>query len=120
MIGVHPFRRFKFATLFFGLFMLAAMAGCVKFVQTTTTCPSCCEGKTTDEPPPPGACNPVNFTGVPINWWDDYTGAAYTGNTACNPGAKKCGPIAGRCANGTACKSRVNSNTMNCKCDCVP
>ena len=116
MIGVHPFRRFKFATLFFGLFMLAVMAGCV---HVQTTCPSCCEGKTTDLTDP-GACNPVNFTGVPTNWWDDATGAAYTGTKQCVAGAKKCAAIAGRCANGTACKSRVNSSTMNCKCDCVP
>ena len=116
MNGFHSFRRFKFATLFFGLFMLAIMAGCV---NVQTTCPSCCDGKN-GEPPPPGGCNPVNFTGVPTNWWDDATGATYTGTSPCASGAKKCAAIAGRSANGTPCISRVNSTTMVCKCDYKP
>lgn len=123
MNGFHSFRRFKFATLFFGLFMLAVMAGCV---NVQTTCPSCNDVKTGDPSQKlecdDGGCNPVNFTGVPTNWWDDAIGGPYTGTSPCAAGAKKCAAIAGRGCNNnnTPCKSRVNSTTMICKCDCKP
>jgi hypothetical protein len=125
MNGFHPFHRFKFVTLCFGLFMLAIMAGCV---NVQTTCPSCSEAKNEpsgqkDCPPdviPIGGCNAVTFTGVPTNWWDDATGAPYTGTSPCAAGAKKCAANAGRSFNGIPCKSRVNSSTMICKCDYQP
>jgi len=119
----HSFRRFNFLTLFFGLFMLAVMAGCV---HVETTISPCGDGKGRDGiPPDPGGCNSVNFTGVPTNWLDDATGLPYTGNLPCLAGAKQCagtppGPGKGCTGGTTLCKSRVNSNTMLCKCDCKP
>jgi hypothetical protein len=110
----HSFRRFNFLTLFFGLFMLAVMAGCV---HVETTISPCGDGKAGDDP---GACNPVTYTGPATNFWDDATGAPYTGTDNCAAGSKKCASTPGRCANGTQCKSRVNSSTMLCKCDCKP
>lgn len=116
----YSFRRFNFPTLFFGLFMLAVMAGCV---QVETTISPCGDGKGRDGIPDPGGCIPVSFTGVPTGWWDDKTGAPYAGSLSCVAGAKKCAASgAGRdCAGGTIpCISRVNSGTMVCKCDCKP
>lgn len=115
----HSFRRFKFATMFFGLFMLAGMAGCVS-VETTIS--PCGDGKGRDGIPDPGGCNAVNFTGVPTNWLDDATGLPYTGNSPCAAGAKQCAVTPGKgCTGGnTTCIRRVNSTNMACKCDCKP
>jgi hypothetical protein len=108
------FRRFNFQILCFGLLMLTVMAGCV---HVETTCPSCCGGKDGGND---GACNPMSYTGPATNFWDDARGALYTGSRNCAAGSKKCAIPAGRCNDGSVCKSRVNSNTMVCKCDCKP
>ena len=110
----YPFRRFDFATAFFGVFMLAIMAGCVH-VETNTPCTSCC-GKD-DEP---GGCNPKPYTLSAQGFWDDATNSTYNGTGNCVAGSSKCLIPAGRCADTTQCRSRVNSTTMVCKCDCKP
>jgi hypothetical protein len=112
-----PSRRLDFATAFFGIFMLAIMAGCVHVeTQTTTTCPSCCgkDGET-------AGCYPTPYTGSAYGFWDDATNSTYTGTKNCVAGSSKCLIPAGRCADTTPCKSRVNnSSAMVCKCDCKP
>lgn len=115
MKGFYAFRRSEVATLFFGLFMLLALAGCV---HVETTCTSCC-GK--DGGPGDGACNPMNYTGSANGFWNtENPSQQYQGGGNCAAGSKKCNIPAGRCANGQACKSWVTPSTMVCKCDCNP
>lgn len=116
----YSFRRFNFLTLFFGLFMLAVMAGCV---HVETTCPSCCGGKGTSSDPGDGGCTNYPTTGSYLGsangFWDTTTSQVWTASGNCLSG-KKCNPTSpGRCTNGT-CKNWVTPSTMYCKCDCNP
>ena len=114
------FRQFNFPTLFFGLFMLAVMAGCV---QVETIILPCGDGKGSNGIVDPGACNPVSYTGSANGFWDTTSSPPYTqyqGGGNCAAGSKKCGIPAGRCNNGQPCKSWVTPGSMMCKCDCNP
>jgi hypothetical protein len=118
----YSFRRFNFLTLFFGLFMLVIMAGCVH-VETT-----CAPGLSArGSPDGDGGCNSYPSTGSYLGsahlFWDTASSPPYTqyqGTGNCVSGSKKCASLPGRCANGTACRPWVTPSTMVCKCDCNP